>query len=64
MAKEAFHIISNDDVIKTLASSLHIGICRLQSAIIKKNEHAVGEHVEAAIEQSYELLNRVNRLTE
>jgi hypothetical protein len=60
MGKESITVISNDQIVKTLAVNLHRDLYRLQSAIVKKDKHAVGQHIESAIERSYELMNRLN----
>lgn len=59
MAKEVITVISGDEVTLTLSENLHRDICRLQSAVIQDNKRAIGDHIENAVERSYELMTRL-----
>lgn len=63
MGKDAITLVSNDEIIKTLAGNLHKDICRLQSAIIKKSKHEIVSYIESASERSCELVARLNEST-
>ena len=59
MVKEVVTLISRDEVNLTLSENLHRDICRLQAAMIQENKRAIGDHIESAVERSYELMTRL-----
>jgi hypothetical protein len=59
MVKEVVTLISGDEITRALSENLHRDICRLQAAMIQENKRAIGDHIESAVERSYELMTRL-----
>lgn len=61
MSKDQISVnIKPGEIVRALASKLQNDLTRLQIAIIKENKHDIGTCLEAAINRSSELTERLN----